>query len=229
VVTRDPETSHTNIGLYRGQVLDGNRIGTLLMPTQGWGGHFGKYANLPRGKEGHVAVVQGWHNVLPFCAGSPFPKHICEWDMMGAILGRPVELVKCETVDLEVPANAEIVFEGYINPDPASYEMEGPFADYPGHLGGKPSRNPVMEITAITHRDDPIMRGALEGARPGFPSEDSPLCAYSWSAIAWNLLEDAGVDNVTDVWMPPVTTGCNIVMQIHKRYRGHAQQVANAL
>ena len=231
VVTRDPETGHTNVGLYRGQLLDGHRIGTLLMPTQGWGGHFGKYANLPKGKEGHmpVAVVQGWHDVLPFCAGSPFPKHVCEWDMMGAILGRPVELVKCETVDLEVPASAEIVFEGYINPDPDSYEMEGPFADYPGHLGGRPSRKPVLELTAITHRDDPIMRGALEGARPGFPSEDSPLCAYSWSAIAWNMLEDAGVDGVTDVWMPPVTTGCNIVVQIHKRYRGHAQQVGNAL
>jgi UbiD family decarboxylase len=231
VVTRDPETEHTNIGLYRGQLLGHNQIATLLMPTQGWGGHFRKYANRPAGREGHmpVAVVQGWHDVLPFCAGSPFPRRVCEWDMMGAILGQPVELVKCETVDLEVPASAEIVFEGYINPDPASFEMEGPFADYPGHLGGNPTPKPVMEITAITYRDDPIMRGALEGARPGFPSEDSPLVAYSWSAIAWNMLEDAGVDGVTDVWMPPVTTGCNIVVQIDKRYRGHAQQIGNAL
>ena len=231
VVTRDPDTGHTNIGLYRGMVLDRNKIATLLMPTQGWGGHFGKYKSRPPGKEDHmpVAVVHGWHDVLPFCAGSPFTKKICEWDMMGAILGRPVELVKCETVDLEVPASAEVVFEGYIDPDPKTFAMEGPFADYPGHLGGKPSPKPVIEITAITHRDDPVMRGALEGARPGFPSEDSPLCAYSWSAIAWNMLEEFGVDNVTDVWMPPVTTGCNIVVQIRKRYRGHAQQVGNAL
>jgi 4-hydroxy-3-polyprenylbenzoate decarboxylase len=107
--------------------------------------------------------------------------------------------------------------------------MEGPFADYPGYLGGRASPKPVLEVTAITHRTDPILRGAIEGARPGFPSEDSPLCAYSWSAIAWNMLEDAGVSGVTDVWMPPVNTGTNIVVQIQKQYRGHAQQVGNAL
>lgn len=227
VITKDPETGAVNIGIYRGQVLGRNKIGKLLVPTQGWGQHFGKY----KGKEGHmpVAVVHGWHDVLPFCAGSPFPRQVCEWDMMGAILGKPVELVKCETVDLEVPASAEIVVEGYIDPDPASFEMEGPFADYPSHLGGKPSPKPVLEVSCITHRDDPILRGALEGARPGFPSEDSLLCAYSWSAIAWNLLEMNGVSGVTDVWMPPVSTGANIVVQIDKRYRGHAQQVANAL
>ena len=227
VITKDPETGQANVGLYRGQVLSKNKIGKLMLPTQGWGGHFGKY----KGKEGHmpVAVVHGWHDALPFCGGSPFPKTVCEWDMIGAILGRPVELVKCETVDLEVPASAEIVVEGYINPDPDSFEEEGPFAEYPGHSGGRPSRKPVLEVTCITHRNDPILRGALEGARPGFPSEDSVLCAYSFSAIAWNTLEQFGVDGIIDVWMPPVTTGTNIVVQIRKRYRGHAQQVANAL
>jgi UbiD family decarboxylase len=87
----------------------------------------------------------------------------------------------------------------------------------------------VLRVTAVTHRHDPVLRGALEGARPGFPSEDSVLCAYSWSAIAWNMLERVGVANVTDVWMPPVVTGTDIVVQIRKAYRGHAQQVANAL
>jgi 4-hydroxy-3-polyprenylbenzoate decarboxylase len=148
---------------------------------------------------------------------------------MGAIIGRPVELVQCETIDLQVPATAEIVVEGTVDPDPASFEMEGPFADYPGYYGGVSSPKPVLQVSCITHRDDPILRGALEGARPGFPSEDSPLCAYSWSAIAWNVLEEAGVAGVTDVWMPPVVTGMNIVIQIRKRYRGHAQQAATAL
>ena len=227
VVTQDPVTGRPNIGLYRGQVLDKRKIGKLLVATQGWGSHFGKHQDV--GQPMPVAVVHGWHDVLPFCAGSPFPKHICEWDMIGAIIGRPVELVQCETVDLQVPANAEIVVEGTIDPDPASYEMEGPFADYPGYLGGIPSPKPVLEVSCVSHRDDPILRGALEGARPGFPSEDSPLCAYSWSAIAWNMLEDAGVSGVTDVWMPPVITGMNIVIQIRKSYRSHAQQAATAL
>jgi 4-hydroxy-3-polyprenylbenzoate decarboxylase len=227
VVTRDPETGATNVGIYRGQLLGKNRIGKLLIPTQHWGTHFGKHR--ASGKPMPVAVVHGWHDVLPFCAGSPFPKHVCEWDMMGAILGRPLELVRCETIDLEVPASAEIVLEGTVSPDPAHFEPEGPFGEYPGYAGGQPSPKPVLTVSAVTHRDDPILRGTLEGARPGFPSEDSILCAYAWSAIAWNMLEDVGVAGVTDVWQPPVSTGTNIVVQIRKSYRGHAQQVANAL
>lgn len=227
VVTKDPETGHTNIGIYRGQVLDRNKVGKLLIPTQNWGAHFGKHRGSK--KPMPVAVVHGWHDVLPFCAGSPFPKDVCEWDMMGAILGQPVELVKCETVDLEVPATAEVVMEGFMSPDPTAFEMEGPFGEYPGYSGGRPSPKPVFEVGCIAHRNDPILRGTLEGARPGFPSEDSMLCAYSWSAIAWNLLERFGVVGVTDVWMPPVSTGTNIVVQIRKMYRGHAQQIAAAL
>lgn len=229
VVTHDPATNRPNIGLYRGMVLDKAKIGKLLIVTQGWGDHFSKHRGAPSPSAMPVAIAHGWHDVMPFCAGSPFPKHVCEWDMMGAILGRPVELVQCETVDLQVPASAEIVVEGYIDPDPETFEMEGPFAEYPGYLNTKASPKPVLQVTCITHRDQPILRGALEGARPGFPSEDSPLCAYSWSAIAWNMLEDSGVAGVTDVWMPPVSTGINIVVQIHKQYRGHAQQVASAL
>lgn len=227
VVTRDPETGQNNIGLYRGQVLGPRRVGKLLIPTQHWGNHFAKH----RGESNPmpVTVVHGWHDVLPFCAGSPFPKAIDEYEMMGAILGQPVELVKCETSDLMVPANAEIVVEGTISPDPKTFASEGPFAEYPGYAGGVPSPKPVLEVSCVTHRNDPILRGTLEGARPGFPSEDSTLCAYSWSAIAWNMLEDVGVGGVTDVWMPPVSTGTNIVVQIQKRYRGHAQQVATAL
>ena len=227
VITRDPETGHTNVGLYRGMLVGRNRIAKLVIPTQGVGGHFARHKG--RQSPMPVAVVHGWHDALPFCAGSPFLKGVCEWDMIGAILGRPVELVKCETVDLEVPANAEIVVEGTIDPDPATYEMEGAFAEYPGYAAYKASPKPVLEVSCVSHRDDPIYRCALEGARPGFPSEDSPLCAYSWSAIAWNMLEDFGVDGVTDVWMPPVTTGTTIVVQIDKRYRGHAQQIGNAL
>ncbi len=227
VITKDAESGQANIGLYRGQVLGKTSIGKLLIPTQHWGSHYAGH-RMSR-KPMPVAVAHGWHDALPFCAGSPFPKSVCEWDMVGAILGRPVELVRCETVDLEVPATAEIVMEGHVSPDPETFRPEGPFAEYPGYAGGQPSPKPVFEVSCITHRDDPILRGTLEGARPGFPSEDSIHCAYAWSAIAWNMLEDFGVAGVTDVWLPPVSTGTNIVVQVHKMYRGHAQQVGTAL
>ncbi|MDP6175346.1 MAG: UbiD family decarboxylase, partial [Rhodospirillales bacterium] len=227
VITKDPVTGQPNVGLYRGQLLGEREIGKLLVPVQGWGAHFDKFK---RGNEKMpVAIAYGWHDSMPFCAGSPFPRHINEWEMMGAITGHAVELVDCETVPLQVPATAEIVVEGYIDPDPDTFMEEGPFADYPGYWGRQGSPKPVLRVTCVTHRDDPVLTGALEGNRPGFPSVDRPLCAYSWSAIAWNMMEDAGVPGVTDVWMVPVTTGTNIVVQIQKRYRGHARQVAHAL
>lgn len=227
VVTKDPETGVANVGIYRGMLLDKDKIGKLLIKTQGWGQHFIQRGMKPEPMP--VAIVYGWHDVLPFCAASCFTRWVCEWDMMGAILGQPVELVKCETVDLEVPATAEVVVEGFIDPDPSTFEMEGPFAEYPGYSGGQPSPKPVVQITCISHRDDPIVRGALEGARPGFPSEDLATFVHSWPAIICNYLDDVGVRGVTDAWIPPVTSGTHVIVQIHKHYRGHAQQVANAL
>ncbi|HJO73286.1 MAG TPA: UbiD family decarboxylase [Rhodospirillales bacterium] len=227
VITNDLATNRPNVGLYRGQVLDKRKIGNLLVPAQGWGVHFDQHTLA--GEPMPVAVAYGWHDAMPFCAASPFPRHVCEWDMIGAIIGKPVELVSCETVPLQVPATAEIVVEGYIDPDPKAFEEEGPFADYPGYLGRPPSLKPVLEVTCVTHRDDPILRGTNAANRPGFPCVDSPLTGYSWSAIAWHMLEDAGVPGVTDVWMTPISTGMNIMVQIHKMYRGHARQVAHAL
>jgi 3-polyprenyl-4-hydroxybenzoate decarboxylase len=224
VVTEDKVTGRDNIGVYRGQVVDRDKIAKLMVPTQGWGGHFQEYKPEPM----PVAVVYGWHDVLPFCAGSPFPKDVCEWDMMGAVLGRPVDLVACESVPLHVPASAEIVVEGFLDPDPATFMEEGPFAEYPGYLDGHPAPTPVLRVTRITHRHDPVLRGTLEGIRPGFLVEDA-MVNYARSAIAWGMLEGLGVGGITDVWMSQVSNGTNIVVQIHKAYRGHAQQVAAAL
>jgi UbiD family decarboxylase len=148
--------------------------------------------------------------------------------MMGALLGRPVDLVASESVPLHVPASAEIVVEGYLDPDPATFMEEGPFAEYPGYLDGHPAPTPVLRVSRITHRTDPVLRGTLEGMRPGFLVEDS-MVNYARSAIAWNVLESLGVGGITDVWMSQVSNGTKIVVQIRKAYRGRAQQVAAAL
>ena len=75
---------------------------------------------------------------MPFLAGSPIPAGVCEWDVMGGYRGEPAPLVRCETVDLEVPASAEIVIEGFISDDPATYELEGPFGEFTGLRLGHP-------------------------------------------------------------------------------------------
>src|SRR5437764_6923070 len=123
-------------------------------------------------KEMPIAVVIGWEPSLGFCAGSPVPKGVCEYDVVGAIRGAPVELVKCETVDLHVPASAEIVIEGYLGLDPESYMMEGPFAEVTGYVAGDRSPKPTIRVTAITHRKDQILRGTTERSMPGCYSEN---------------------------------------------------------
>ena len=114
-----------------------------------------------------IAVAIGWEPSLGFTGGSPVPKGVCEYDVMGAIRGAPVDLVKCETVDLYVPATAEIVIEGYLQLDPETYEMEGPFAEFTGYVAGDKRPKPTIRVTAITHRNDPILRGTIEGSLPG--------------------------------------------------------------
>jgi len=122
VVTKDPESGIMNVGIYRGMVAGRNRIPILMWRAQHIGHHVtawqqGGAAELP------IAVAIGWEPSLGFCGGTPVPKGVCEYDVMGAIRGAPVELVKCETVDLYVPASAEIVIEGYLELDPANYMM----------------------------------------------------------------------------------------------------------
>ena len=227
-VTRDPLTGRENVGNYRGQAIAKNKIGKVMALTQGVGGHF-----MSHRQEQHdgmpIAIAYGVHDLITVCASTPFPKRICEWDVAGAIQGAPLQLTACETVPLNVPAAAEIVVEGYVSTDPSSFEDEGPFAEYPGYSGGSPGRKPVIKITCITHRNNPVMRGTSEGARVGFLSETYNIIRTGWTGEIWNRLEDAGISNVTDIYLSPITAATNVIVQIRKSYAGHAQQIANAL
>jgi UbiD family decarboxylase len=228
VVTKDPDTNVMNVGVYRGMVGGKNLIPILMWRAQHVGHHVTAWQ--AKGyKEMPIAVAIGWEPSLDFVGGSPVPKGVCEYDVVGAIRGAPVELVKCETVDLYVPATSEIVIEGYLGIEPESYTMEGPFAEFTGYVAGDRSPKPTIRVTAITHRKDPILRGTIEGSMPGSFSENGVCSSVMRAATAWNVLDRAGLPGVTDVWCPPVQTGINIVVQIKQSYRGHAKQVANAL
>ena len=108
--------------------------------------------------------------------------------------------MRCETVDLEVPADAEIVIEGYISDDPATYEIEGPFGEFTGYVSDLPTPRPTMKVTCITHRRDPIFRGSLEGTLPGSYSENSVMSSVQRAGIAWNILNSAGIPGILDVY-----------------------------
>jgi len=228
VVTKDPTTGVMNVGVYRGMLAARDKIPILMWRAQ----HIGHHATswLAAGqKEMPIAVAIGWEPSLGFCAGSPVPKGICEYDVMGSLRGEPVELVKCETVDLYVPASAEIVIEGYLGLDPESYMMEGPYAEFTGYLASECSPKPTIRVTAITHRDDPILRGTIEGCLPGSYSENAVGSSIMRAATAWNVLDRSGVPGITDVWCPPVQAGINALVRMQQSYRGQAKQAANAL
>jgi UbiD family decarboxylase len=227
-VTKDPETGVMNVGIYRGMVASRNQIPILMWRAQHIGHHVtawqqGGAAEMP------IAVAIGWEPSLGFAGGTPVAKGVCEYDVMGAIRGAPVELVKCETVDLYVPAAAEIVIEGYLELDPATYLMEGPFAEFTGYVAGDRSPKPTIRVTCITHRNDPILRGTIEGALPGSYSENAVCSSIMRAATAWNVLDRAGVPGITDVWCPPVHAGINLLIQMKQSYRNQAKQAANAI
>ena len=217
-----------NVGIYRGMVAGHDQIPILMWRAQHIGHHVTAWQNGGKA-EMPIAVAIGWEPSLGFCAGSPVPKGVCEYDVMGAIRGAPVELVKCETVDLYVPATAEIVIEGYLGLDPKTYMMEGPYAEFTGYLAGDRSPKPTIRVTAITHRNNPILRGTIEGSMPGSYSENAVCSSIMRAATAWNVLDRAGVPGITDVWCPPVQAGINLLIQMKQSYRGQAKQAANAV
>jgi len=223
VVTMDPETRELNAGTYRGMIANRNTIGVLLAMTQGWGKHFSKYKN--RDQEMPVAAVIGWDQSLFIAASTPVSRP--EYEVAGALRGAPVELVKCETSDLLVPASAEIVLEGFISPDPKTHVPEGPFSEYPGYYAGRTTPKHAIRVECITFRDDPIFHGCLTGASPGRTNEGTTWTPAAFSAMAWQYLEQAGVPNVTGVWRGKWPELLRV--QIRKSHRGHAQQVAAAL
>jgi UbiD family decarboxylase len=228
VVTKDPTTDVMNVGVYRGMISAKDRIPILMWRAQHIGHHVTAWQQ--GGKpEMPIAVAIGLEPALEFVAGAPVPKGVCEYDVAGALRGEPVDLVKCETVDLYVPASAEIVIEGYLGLDPATYEMEGPFAEFTGYFAGDPVPKPTIRVTAITHRNDPILRGTIEGALPGSYSENAMTSSIMRAGAAWNVLDRAGVPGITDVWCPPVHAGINLLVRMQQSYRGQAKQAANAI
>lgn len=219
IVTRDPDSGELNVGLYRGMIAGKNKISVFMVPQQHWGINYVKYKQ--RGQAMPVAVAYGWDPVLIFTASAPVAGP--EYEIMGSMRGKAVPLVKCETSDLEVPASAEIVVEGTISQDPSTFEIEGPFGEWPGYYGWSRKR-PVIKVDCITHRNDPIFQGQVEGMRPGIISEAGYMAFLSHAALIMNYLETAGVPGVIDV-----VPGPWIVVKIHKCYEGHAKQVAAAL
>ena len=221
VVTKDPETGWINVGLYRRQIHDKKTLGVPIGQGQHIWMHFTKYRK--KGIPMPIAVVNGWDPVLPATACAQVPPGVDEYDVMGSLRQEPVELVKCETNDLLVPANAEIVFEGEVPTDLSTMRMEGPFGEYTGYYGSEAGLKPIINVRCITHRSDPILQGTLEGVPIG---EDQRIESINSSSNLWNHLEGYMV-GVTGVNVDPSTGWANVFVQVDNRYIGQPFQVAS--
>src|SRR3990172_488649 len=161
VFTRDPETGTRNIGTYRMQVFDGRTTGMHWQRHKGGAQHHRVAERL--GKRLEVAVALGADPVLTYCATAPMPEGLDELMLAGVLGKRRVELVTCRTVDLEVPANAQIVLEGYV--EPGERRREGPFGDHTGFYS-LADDFPVFHLQCITMRRQPTYVTTVVGIPP---------------------------------------------------------------
>ncbi len=161
IYSKDPDSGERNVGMYRVQLFEPKMTAVHWHMHHDGARHHRKYA--ARGEPMPVAIVLGGESVLPYAATCPLPPDVSELLFAGFLNGRGVELVPCKTVPLEVPANAEIVIEGWA--DPTETLVEGPFGDHTGFYS-LADRFPVYRVTAITHRRDPIYPTTIVGKPP---------------------------------------------------------------
>jgi 4-hydroxy-3-polyprenylbenzoate decarboxylase len=162
VVTRDPDTGERNVGMYRMQVFDSQTTGMHWQLQKVAARHGKRYYE--SGQPMPVSVFLGGDPVLAFCASAPLPDGMDEFLLAGYLRKKSVELVKCLTNDLEVPADADVVIEGYVDPK-EPLRMEGPFGDHTGYYS-LPDLYPAFHITAITHRKNAVYPATIVGMPP---------------------------------------------------------------
>jgi len=222
-LSRDPESGRYNLGNYRGQIKAPLRVGCNAGMSQDMWSHWEKYR--ARGEPMPAALVLGVTPNLSYCATAKLPRDVDEYHVAGGIARQPVELVRCRTIDLEVPAHAEIVVEGMIPTD--ALEFEGPFGEFPGYMATTETTL-FMNVTAITHRDHPIYESFLSQFPP---SESSVLRGVSKEGILLKILqEDHGMKNVFQVALHESTGSWGLtVVQVKDPEPGQVKRIFEAL
>lgn len=221
VFTHDPQTGKRNVGMYRMQVYDERTTGMHWQMHKVGAEHMRKAAEERRSRI-EVAVALGGDPALIFTALSPLPPGIDEMLFAGFLRRKPVPLVKAKTIDVRVPADAEIVLEGYV--DPSERRVEGPFGDHTGYYS-LADEFPVFHVTCMTMREKPVYPSTIVGYPP---VED----AYMGGAVERVFLPmiRVVVPEILDIHLPPAAAFHNVAfVKIRKRYPGHAFKVMNAI
>ena len=221
VVTRDPDTGERNVGMYRIQIYDDRTTGMHWQLQKVGARHGRRYYET--GTRMPVAIFLGGDPVFTFAATAPLPDGLDEFLLAGYLRKKSVELVKCETNDLEVPANADFVIEGYVDPTEPLRD-EGPFGDHTGYYT-LPEPYPVFHVTAITHRKDAVYPATIVGIPP---MEDFYIGGASVKLFL--PIFKMNFPEIVDIALPAEGTFHNLVfVSIRKTYPMQAYKIMHGL
>lgn len=222
VHTMDPDTGTRNVGMYRMQVFDAKTTGMHWHRHKTGERHYQAYKK--RGERMPVTVCLGGDPVYTFAAVAPLPDGLDEYLLAGFLRSKPVEMVKCLTNELRVPADCDLVIEGYV--DPAEDKViEGDFGDHTGFYSLK-DYYPKFHVTCITHGREAVYPATIVG----IPPQEDAWIGWAIERIFLEPLRKVIAPEVVDIWMPPEGVTHNIVVcVIEKSYAGQAIKVAHAL
>ena len=218
VVTKGPDKSRQNMGIYRQQVLSKNRVIMRWLSHRGGALDFKEWQQTHPGEPFPISVVLGCDPATILAAVTPIPDSLSEYAFAGLLRGSKTELVKCQTNDLQVPASAEIVLEGYLHPDDMA--DEGPYGDHTGYYNEVDSF-PVFTVERITQRRDPIYHSTYTGRPPDEPA----VLGVALNEVFVPILQKQ-FPEIVDFYLPP--EGCSYrvaVVSMKKQYAGHAKRV----
>ncbi|MBS0359202.1 MAG: 4-hydroxy-3-polyprenylbenzoate decarboxylase [Proteobacteria bacterium] len=218
VVTKGPDQTRQNLGIYRQQVIAKNKVIMRWLTHRGGALDFQAWKQKYPGEKFPVSVVLGSDPATILAAVTPVPDTLSEYGFAGLLRGSKTELVKCIGNDLHVPANAEFILEGTINPNEIA--EEGPFGDHTGYYN-EVEKFPVFTIERITHRSDPIYHSTYTGR----PLDEPAILGLALNEIFVPLLQKQ-FPEITDFYLP--AEGCSYrlaVVTIKKQYPGHAKRI----
>ncbi len=226
VITKNPKTENTskedenfNVGIYRLQVVDRKTLIVRWLKLRGGAGHYQIWKNKNISKM-PVAVVIGGPPALILSATMPLPQNMSEYSFASLIQNKAIELVQCRTIDLKVPANAEIIIEGEIDLDKNSYLEEGPFGDHTGYYNDK-DLFPILNIKAITMKKKPIYLSTYTGR----PLDEPSILAQALNEIFIPIVQKQ-FPEITDLFLPP--EGCSyrvVIVSINKTFQGQGVKI----
>jgi 4-hydroxy-3-polyprenylbenzoate decarboxylase len=222
VITKSPKTGRLNVGVYRQQLVNKRQLIMRWLSNRGGAQDYQEWQAMHPGKPFPIAVVIGADPATIIAAAMPVPDNLSEFSIAGLLRGSKTTLVKCKTHDLQVPASAEIVLEGFI--DPEQTLMEGPFADHTGYYNAA-EPFPVFNVECITHRKDPIYHSTYTGRPPDEPA----VIGLALNEVFVPVIQKQ-FPEIQDCYLPPEACSYRFaVVTIKKQYPGHAKQIMMGL